>query len=155
MKSYTKKILSTIILLLVISCSLESTFSLPNDEKIQTELIGEWTSKETTNEFLKIEKKSDKTYNIIIAEKDKTEKLLAFSKTINGFSIMNIITEYDGKITNVFYGFNIEGDTLTYSEVNNKLRENEFNSEIELLDFFKEKINRDDFFINRIVLVRK
>jgi hypothetical protein len=68
---------------------------------------------------------------------------------------MNIKTEYKNKITNVFYGFKVGGNTLVFSEVNKKLRNKEFKSETELLDFFKENISRDDFFINQIELIRK
>ena len=68
---------------------------------------------------------------------------------------MNIKTEYKNKITNVFYGFKVEGNTLIFSEVNKKLRNKEFKSQTELLEFFKENINREDFFINQTELIRK
>lgn len=155
MKSYTKKIIGFLILLLVVSCAIESMFSLPNDELIKSELIGEWRTEHSKHEFLRIEKNNEKTYKLIIVDKEKTEELIAFSKAVKGFNIMNIITEYDGKVANLFYGFNIDSNTLTFSEVNDKLRENEFESETELLNFFKENINRDDFFINQTELVRK
>jgi len=139
----------------MISCALESKFSLPNDEKIKTELIGEWSTEKNTNEILRIEKNDDKTYKLIFVEKEKTEELIAFSKTINGFNIMNLITEYEGKVTNVFYGFNINGNALTYSEGNDKLRENNFDSETELLNFFKENVSKKGFFTNPVELRRK
>jgi Holliday junction resolvase len=133
---------------------LESKFSLPNDEKIQTDLIGEWSGQENGNELLIIEKNTDQTYKLIIVEEEKKEELIAFSKSINGFNIMNVITENDDKVTNVFYGFSIEGNTLTFSVVNEKLREGEFNSETELFNFFQENVSKKEFFINPIKLKR-
>jgi len=152
MKKYT---LSLVILFLVISCSLESKFSLPNDENINPELIGEWHNEKDNDEKLTIIKHGEKTYKILIKDKEKTDEIISFSKTIKGFEIMNLKTEYKNKITNVFYGFKVEGNTLTFSEINEKLRNKEFKSETELLDFFKENINREDFFINPTELIRK
>ena len=68
---------------------------------------------------------------------------------------MNLKTEYKNKITNVFYGFKVEENTLIFSEINKKLRSEDFKSQTELLDFFKENINREDFFINQTELIRK
>lgn len=152
MKKYT---LSLVILFLVISCSLESKFSLPNDENINPELIGEWYNGKNNDEKITIIKHGEKTYKLLIKNKEKTDEIISFSKTIKGFEIMNLRTEYKNKITNVFYGFKVEGNTLIFSEINKKLRNKEFKSETELLDFFKENINRDDFFINQTELTRK
>ncbi|WP_338731422.1 hypothetical protein [Mangrovimonas cancribranchiae] len=151
MKKYT---LSLIILFLVISCSLESKFSLPNDENINTELIGEWFNEKDNSEKLTIIKYGEKTYKLLLKDKEKTDEIISFSKTIKGFEIMNLKTEYKNKITNVFYGFKVEGNTLIFSEVNKKLRSKEFESQNELLEFFKDNINREDFFINKTKLTR-
>ena len=151
MKKYN---LSLIILFLVISCSLESKFSLPNDENINTELIGEWFNEKDNSEKLTIIKYGEKTYKLLLKDKEKTDEIISFSKTIKGFEIMNLKTEYKNKITNVFYGFKVEGNTLIFSEVNKKLRSKEFESQNELLEFFKDNINREDFFINKTKLTR-
>lgn len=152
MKKHT---LSLLILFLVISCSLESKFSLPNDENINPKLIGEWYNGKDNDEKLTIIKYGEKTYKLLLKDKEKTDEIISYSKTVNGFQIMNLKTEYKNKITNVFYGFKVEGNTLIFSEVNNKLRNKEFKSKTELLDFFKENINKDDFFINQTELIRK
>ena len=152
MKKYT---LGLAIIFLVISCSLESKFSLPNDENINTELIGEWYNKKDNSEKLTIIKHGEKTYKLLIKDEEKTHEIISFSKTMKGFEIMNVKTEYKNEITNVFYGFKVEGNTLTFSEINKKLRSKEFESQNELLDFFKENINREDFFINKTELIRK
>ncbi|PWG06491.1 hypothetical protein [Polaribacter aquimarinus] len=152
MKKYT---LSLIVLFLVISCSLESKYSLPNDENINPELIGEWYNKKDNEEKLIIAKHGEKTYKLLLKDKKKTDVIISFSKTIKGFEIMNLKTEYKKEITNVFYGFKVEGNTLIFSKINKKLRNKDFQSQNELLDFFKENINREDFFINKTELIRK
>jgi len=156
MKTYTKRIIGILILFLVISCALESKFALPNDEKIKPELIGEWyNEKNVDEETIKIIKNGEKSYTLKIIDKNETDELIAHSKTINGFSIMNVKTETKGVITNVFYGFTVKGNTLTFSEVNDKLRNKEFESESELLKFFEENVSKEGFFINPTELKRK
>lgn len=154
-KPMKKHTLSLLILFLVISCSLESKFSLPNDENINPKLIGEWYNGKDNDEKLTIIKHGEKTYKLLLKDKEKTDEIISFSKTVNGFQIMNLKTEYENKITNVFYGFKVEGNTLIFSEINNKLINKEFKSKTELLDFFKENIKKDDFFINQTELIRK
>ena len=154
-KPMKKHTLSLLILFLVISCSLESKFSLPNDENINPKLIGEWYNGKDNDEKLTIIKHGEKTYKLLLKDKEKTDEIISFSKTVNGFQIMNLKTEYENKITNVFYGFKVEENTLIFSEINNKLINKEFKSKTELLNFFKENINKDDFFINQTELIRK
>ena len=139
----------------MISCALESQFALPNDEKIKSELIGEWYSEKNGDERIKIIKNGEKLYTLHIIDKNETDELIAFSKTIKGISIMNVKAENKGIITNVFFGFNVKGNTLTFSEVNNKLHNEEFKSTSELLKFFEENVTKEDFFINTSELKRK
>ena len=156
MKTYKKRITGILILLIMVSCALESQFALPNDEKIKTELLGEWISVENSDDRINIIKNSEESYRLQIIENTRIdEELIGFSKTINGFSIMNLKTESNGIITNVFYGFNIKGNTLTFSEVNDKLHEKEFKSASDLLKFFEENVSKEDFFINHLDLKRK
>lgn len=150
-----KKIfLHLLLIFLVVSCSLESTYSLPNDEDINPELIGKWYDGKDKTEILTVIKHSEKSYQLSLKIEETTDQIISFSKTINGFEIMNLKTEYKGNVTNVFYGFKVKGDTLIFSEVNNKLRTTDFKSENELLDFFKENIDKEDFFINPTQLIR-
>ena len=156
MKTYKQRITGILILFIMVSCALESQFALPNDEKIKTELLGEWISVENSDDRINIIKNSEESYRLQIIEKTKIdEELIGFSKTINGFSIMNLKTESNGVITNVFYGFNVKENTLTFSEVNDKLHEKEFESASELLKFFEENVSKKDFFINHLDLKRK
>ena len=155
MKKYKEKYIGFLILFLITSCSLESKFSLPNDEKIIPELIGEWHSEESDNEMIKILKNGEKSYLIQIIDNNGTDELIAFSKTIKGITIMNVKTETKGIITNLFYGFSIESNTLFFFEINDKLRNGEFKSEFQLLKFFEENINKENFLINPTKLKRK
>lgn len=150
-----KYIISVLLLFLFISCALESKFSLPHDEKINTELIGEWYNNDNNDVSITVVKHGKKTYKLLIKDTEETNELISYSKTIKGFEIMNIETEYNHKITNVFYGFKIKGNTLIFSEVNDKLIKKEFKSETELLDFFNQNITNKDFFINETELTRK
>lgn len=155
MKKHSKKIIGLFILFIVVSCTLESKFALPNDEDIKTELIGEWLSETDTDGSLSIMKKDEKTYTLQINNEDETERLTAFSKTIKGFNIMNVKTDYKGKITNTFYGFTIDDNILTFYEVNKQLREKEFESDSDLLNFFEANVANQDFFVNPSKLIRK
>ena len=59
----------------MLSRALESKFSLPNDEKIKTELIGEWYSEKNNDERIKITKNGEKSYAFQIIDKNETEEL--------------------------------------------------------------------------------
>ena len=54
-----------------------------------------------------------------------------------------------------FYGVKIKNDTLEFSEVSDKIRKTEFDSQKELISFFEKNITRSDFFINPLQLIRK
>lgn len=149
-----EKITAMLLLSFMMGCTLESEFSLPNDEEIKTELIGEWSNEEDGNETFKVEKNDDKTYTLTLNILEE-EKITAFSKTIKEFGIMNVMAKEEGKVKNLFYGFRVDNNTLTYSEVNDALIENDFKSETELLNFFRENISKKEFFINPVTLKRK
>jgi hypothetical protein len=155
MKKQSTIITAALLLFVILSCALESKFGLPNNEKINTELLGDWCNLDNGNECISILKNGRKTYKIVLQENDKEETLIAYSKTINGFHIMNIKINYDDEITNVFYGFTLNGNSLVFSEVNDKLRKNKFTSKAELLGYFKEHITAENFFINHTELRRK
>ncbi len=155
MKIDIKIVTGIVLVFLMISCSLESKFSLPNDEKIKPELLGEWYIEKDNTVRITILKNSDISYKFLLNEKGNTEEFISFSKTIKGVNLLNIKTEYNGKTTNVFYGFNIKDNSLVLLEVNEKLRTEEFDSESDLLTFFENNIDKEDFFINPTKLKRK
>ena len=117
-------------------------------------LIGEWFNGKNSEAIIRIEKNNKKTYKLILDENGKTEELIAFSKTINGFNIMILINDFDGDSIYEYYGFTIDDKTLTYSEVNKNFRESDFSSETDLLNFFQKNVTKKDFFINPNVLKR-
>ena len=149
-----EKITAMLLLSFMMGCTLESEFSLPNDEEIKTELIGEWSNEEEGNETFRIEKNDDKTYTLTLNIMEE-EKITAFSKTIKEFGIMNVMAKEGGKVKNLFYGFRIDNNTLTYSEVNDELIASDFKSQTELLNFFRDNISKKEFFINPVILRRK
>ena len=52
---------------------------------------------------------------------------------------MNLIVDgAKGKKINVFYGVKIKNDTLEFSEVSDKIRKTEFDSQKELISFFEK-----------------
>jgi hypothetical protein len=146
------KIYGLLILFLIISCALESKFGLPNDEKINTELIGIWYDGKTPNEYVIIKPSGEMKYKLILG--DSTE-LISYSKKIKGFNILNVISDYKGTKINTFYGFELKNDTLEFSEVNKEMRKIDFNSQNELINFFNENINKNEFFINPVKLIKK
>lgn len=145
------KIFSLLFLVLIVSCALESKFGLPNDEKINTELIGTWLDTKT-NETLIIKKNNEISYKLI--PNDSTE-LISYSKKIKGFNVLNMITNHNGIKTNSFFGFKLKNDTLEFSEVNKELKETDFKSQAELIKFFNENIDKKGFFINPTILIRE
>lgn len=149
-----KKILGISLLLLLMSCALESIFGLPNDEKIDKNLIGVWAAIDSSKDSLEIKNKGDFRFEMIISgEKDIFE---GYTLKIKGFTIMNLIVDGGkGEKLNTFYGVRIKNDTLEYSEVSDKLRKTDFISQKELIDYFEKNITRSDFFINPERLTRK
>ncbi|MGJ8549787.1 hypothetical protein [Winogradskyella wichelsiae] len=145
------KIFSLFFLVLIVSCALESKFGLPNDEEINTELIGTWLDIKT-NETLLIKKNNEMSYKLI--PNDSTE-LISYSKKIKGFNILNMVTNGNGVKTNSFFGFELRNDTLEFSEVNKDLKKTDFNSQAELIKFFNENIDKKEFFINPTIVIRE
>ena len=96
-----KIIFSILTLLLIISCALESKFGLPNDEKVNKNLIDVWYLFDNKKDSLIINKKTDFIYEIILS--DEKEIIQGYTKEIKGFTIMNLIVDgAKGKKINVF-----------------------------------------------------
>jgi hypothetical protein len=148
-----KKLLFAICLLaLVVSCALESVFSLPKNETIDQDLLGTWYSvtDESSGDWIGIEKFDDKTYKLVL-DKDVT---IMFSATIKEHKIMNIV-DHTNSQPNMFYGYVLDGDKLTIMEVTDQMNEDDFASQQELINFMETNIDKPDFFINPEVLMRK
>tara|TARA_R110002050_G_scaffold141251_1_gene266282 strand:+ start:36564 stop:37073 length:510 start_codon:yes stop_codon:yes gene_type:complete len=155
MKKYTNRIVGMAILMLTIGCALESKFGLPNDEAIQTELIGKWKLTENgKEEVYEILKKDDNSYRLVAPFVDGGKDLMAYTKTIKGHTILTVIQEEYGIVSNTFYGIHITKDLLVVHAVNKKNRTQDFGSEAELLQFFQENITNEDFFVDPLDFIR-
>jgi len=154
MKTIKKVIVAFVVSLLFVSCALESKFGLPQNQKNNPELIGEWYVDDHKEERLKIVKKDDNIYKLVLKDKEKTEEIDFYTKTIKGCNILNLVDTDKGNTTNIFYAYKIDGDMLKISEVNDKLVSEDFSSDDELLEFFENNVTKDDFLLDSTVLVR-
>ncbi len=136
--------------LLVMACTLESRFGLPNDELVAPELFGTWIGTDEDDKLF-IEPLSDKQYRLTIQD---TVPLTAYSKTIKGVKVLDIFLPDQEQSTHVFYGFEVFKDSLRFYEVTEKLNEDDFESAKALYQFFKKNIKRPDFLENGTVLYR-
>ena len=140
------------VLLVLTGCTLESKFGLPKKDKIDSELLGVWTTPCIVNQdsdTLKINALDDFNYQLIF---DTNEELKAYSLKIKQYNIINIISTTGSN--NLFYGYEVEKDTLRFYEVNPELLKDEITSEKELTDFFLENIDKHNFFMNACVMIR-
>ena len=140
------------VLLVLTGCTLESKFGLPKKDKIDNELLGVWTTPCIVNQdsdTLKINALDDFNYQLIF---DTNEVLKAYSLKIKQYNIINIISTTGSN--NLFYGYEVEKDTLRFYEVNPELLKDEITSEKELTDFFLENIDKYNFFMNACVMIR-
>lgn len=148
-----KSILKFSFLLFVITgCTLESKFGLPKKDSIDQNLLGVWTTPCIINQesdTLTIKSINDKTYELLF---DTDEKMEAYSLKIKDYTIINVISNIDQ--SNLFYGYEVENDTLRFYEVNPELLKGEITSEKELNDFFLQNIDKHNFFMNACIMLR-
>ena len=140
------------VLFIITGCTLESKFGLPKKDKVDQNLLGVWTTPCIINQesdTLTIKAIDDYTYRWLF---DTNEQLEAYSLKIKDYTIINIISNIEKN--NLFYGYEVENDTLRFYEVNPELLTNEVNSEKELNDFFLENIDKHNFFMNACIMVR-
>jgi hypothetical protein len=136
--------------ILLFSCALESKYDLINDQTIDNELIGKWST-EKNKGAIAFEKNNDNTIKIIIINDKKANEVIskaAFTKTINGHHFINLVSDKnkEGKVINMFYEYKIVGKTFKYREVDSDFTKQKFNSSKELLNFFKDNMDKDGFF---------
>lgn len=148
-----KSILKFSFLLFIIKgCTLESKFGLPKKDNVDQNLLGIWTTPCIINQesdTLTIKSINDKTYELLF---DTDEKMEAYSLKIKDYTIINIISNIDQ--SNLFYGYEVENDTLRFYEVNPELLKGEITSEKELNDFFLQNIDKHNFFMNACIMLR-
>lgn len=155
-----KALLCLLTIILLNSCVLESEYALPNDEKINKALLGDWvmeSSGEDQSLFLQkatFVANTEMTYQLLIKDGDKTEKFECFTKTFDDVEILNLKIVYKGNTTNAFYGYKVQDEVLMFFEVKKKLNEKDFKSQDELMSYFEANINTEDFFMEPSRLVR-
>ena len=130
---------------ITVSCALESKFSLPKNETIDSNLLGTWYSKNDQNseDWVRIDALDEFTYKLTFND----DSLTAFTTTINGHRIVNIVDNRNDT-PNAFYGFSVKKNVLEILEVDENLVEEDFKSQKELIEFFNKNVDRPDFFVN-------
>ncbi len=153
MKTVLKNLSQLVLFIFTLtSCTLESKFGLPNTDKVDNHLIGVWTTPCIINQesdTLTIKSINEYSYKLLF---DTNEELEAYSVKIKDYNIINIISNLDGN--NLFYGYEVEKDTLRFYEVNPELLKSDISSQKELNDFFTKNINKHNFFMNACIMVR-
>ncbi|RED45679.1 hypothetical protein [Seonamhaeicola aphaedonensis] len=149
MKKHIFILLTAIIL---ISCALESEFSLPKGERIDTELLGLWypENHQESRDWIKIEAFDEFTYKFTLNDDEGT----CYSFSLGNFKIMNVVDTTNEK-PNSFYGYVLSENQLKVMEVNEKLVDEDFNSQKELIEFFKTNVDRPEFFVYPEIFKRK
>lgn len=140
------------VMIIVVSCTLESKFSLPKSERIDKELLGIWYPENDleSRDWIKIEVLDSFTYKLTLID----DQGICYSVSFGDYKIMNVTDEANEK-PNSFYGYVLSKNQLKIMEVNKKLVDGDFNSQKELIDFFKTNINHPEFFVNPEIFKRK
>lgn len=153
MKTMSRNLLLLVLFSFVLtSCTLESKFGLPNTDKVDQDLVGVWSTPCIINQesdTLTIKPINEYSYKLLF---DTNEELEAYSVKIKEYNIINIISNVDGN--NLFYGYEVEKDTLRFYEVNPELLKSDISSQKELNDFFAKNINKHNFFMNACIMVK-
>lgn len=133
------------VVFITVSCALESKFSLPKNEKVDSKLLGTWypENENDSEDWIKIEALDDFTYKVTLND----DILTAYTTTINGYRIVNVVNDKNEN-PNMFYGFTVNKKELQFMEVSDKLTQGDFNSQKELIDFFTYNIENANFFVN-------
>jgi len=145
-----KKVVSIIVLtFLLVSCALESEFSLPNNQLTSRDLLGTWHPKGEKGDLI-FKANSDNTFSVTMID-DKGEKTIispnAYTSIINNYSLLNLVhTSKDGKKSNIFYGYRLSTNNFSFRPVNDKFSDIKISSNEELLNYFEENISKKDFF---------
>ena len=142
-----KKIVSLFIISLVlVSCALESEYSLPKDTKKDRKLFGVWHPNNAKGSLI-FKANKNKTFMVImINDEGKTDTLStkSFVSPIKNYKIINLVGESDGKTVNAFYGYRVSKNSFNFRDV--KKIKQKFTSKDDLLNYFENNIDKKDFF---------
>ena len=129
--------------LMLVGCTLESEFGLPNDEKINKSLLGRWGNKKESQSYMEFVKRTDYTYTLRLIDGDSIEDMQAYTKKIKGRHILTLINKENN---HSFYGYKVNARTFTYYEVNDSLPNGKLESAAQLLNHFEKHVNKKGFF---------
>lgn len=148
-----KRIVFILLTLLVFGgCALESSFSFPKKETLDTNLFGTWVSVKggDSDNWVTIEPLDEFSYKFTYSDGTATGHTGNFA----WHKIMNVIDTRNEK-PNSFYGYILKKNKLEVYEVNEALVEKDFNSQEELIAFFEEYAYEANFLVNKEVYKRK
>ena len=84
-----KKIIAIIgVFVLLVSCALESEFSLINNQPTDSQLLGKWVDNSESKDTLIFKANDNDTFSVTVLDKNGKEHIYspnAFSTTINGY----------------------------------------------------------------------
>lgn len=129
--------------LMLVGCTLESQFGLPNDEQINPELLGRWGTKSDSQGYMEFLKSTDYTYTLRLIDGDSIEEMQAYTKNIKGRDILTLVHKENN---HTFYGYKVSKRAFTYYEVNDSLPNGKIESAAQLLAHFEKNIKKKDFF---------
>jgi len=156
MKKYT---LLFAIVLLFMGCGLESKYGLPEELPTNPDLVGVWKDVDNGKGMILITKKSKTRYTLEVVfdlnKNDENFKFEAYDVKIGNQIILNLLQkDNNGQNINMFYTYNVKRDTLTFKEVVDNTSEIDKESASALLNYFKNNIDKKDFFGESIRMVR-
>jgi len=142
-----KKIVFIVVALaLLVSCALESEYSLPKNKRIYKELLGTWHPIDAKGDLF-FKKNKDKTFSIIMIDDKKEATVIssnAFTSKIKNHKLIIIVNSDENKTINSFYEYRISKGKFSYRAV--RKVDKKFTSDKDLLHYFEENIDKDGFF---------
>jgi hypothetical protein len=142
-----KKSLFTIFTLaLLVSCALESEYSLPKDKRIYEELLGTWHPIDAKGSLV-FKKNKGKIFSVtMVDEKGKLTLVspAAFTAKVKNYKLIVLVNTDEGKTINSFYEYRIFKNKFSYRAV--RKVDKKFTSDKDLLYYFTENIDKEGFF---------
>lgn len=133
-------------LILLVSCALESEYTLPKNKRIYKELLGTWHPIDAKGDLI-FKKNKNKTFSIImIDEKGKTTVISskAFTSKIKNHKLIILVNTVEKKTINSFYEYRLIKNKFSYRAV--RKVDKKFISDKDLLNYFIENIDNNNFF---------
>jgi len=137
------------IVTILISCALESEFSLENNRLIDKNLIGTWFLNKSGEGIVFKENKGNTFSVTAIDDKNHTDIVSnnSFTSTIKDHKLINLVGKNENENTiNGFYEYRLDNGKLNFRAVNSDYSERPITSQEELLEYFNKNIDKKGFF---------